>query len=148
MLLLTLLPALRLYPPIPSNSKTSIRDTVLPLGGGPDGKSPLLVPAGTTVRWYSYALHRRQDLWGADAEEFRPERWSDGRQRGWQFLPFNGGPRVCLGQKLAMLEVGYVTARLVQTMKSIESHDVRPWREEINLTLCSGGGVRVGIERA
>lgn len=94
-------------------------------------------------------MHRRADLWGADAESFRPERWEDGQQQlGWQFLPFNGGPRACLGQRLAMTEVAYVTARLAQTMKNVESRDVRPWREELNLMLCSGGGVRVGVMRA
>lgn len=88
-------------------------------------------------------MHRRQDLWGTDAEEFGPERWEDGRQRGWQFLSFNGGPRVYLGQKLAMTKVAFVRVRLVQTMKSVQSRDARSWREELNLALCSGGEVRV-----
>lgn len=41
--------------------------------------------------------------------------------------------------------MAYVTARLVQTLKRVESRDVRAWREELNLTLCSGGGVRVRL---
>ena len=83
---------------MPVNGRTAIRDNVLPLGGGPDGKSPLLVPKGYGIGYSVYAMQRRKDLWGEDAEEFRPERWETARP-SWEFLPFNGGPRVCLGRK-------------------------------------------------
>jgi cytochrome P450 len=46
-----------------------------------------------------YAMHRRKDLWGNDADEFKPERF-EGRQPGPEFLPFNSGPRICVGRKL------------------------------------------------
>ena len=76
----------------------SILDTVLPRGGGPDGTSPLFIPAKTTVGWSLYTMHRREDLFGEDVEEFRPERWQTLRP-GWEYLPFNGGPRICIGRK-------------------------------------------------
>jgi hypothetical protein len=41
--------SLRLMPVVPGNSRVAIRDTILPLGGGPEGKSPVLVEAGDTV---------------------------------------------------------------------------------------------------
>ena len=51
-------------------------------------------------------MHRRPDLYGLDAELFRPERWDedmplkrDQTWSKWGYLPFNGGPRVCLGSK-------------------------------------------------
>ncbi|KAM0414617.1 hypothetical protein ACHAPT_013536 [Fusarium lateritium] len=67
--------ALRLWAPVATNSREAVKDTVLPKGGGPDGQSPLFVPKGTGCRWSSYSLHRRKDIYGEDAEEFRPERW-------------------------------------------------------------------------
>ena len=86
------------------NTRTSIRDTVLPTGGGPDRQSPIFVPGGTSVAFSVYSLHRRPDLFGMDAEIFRPERWdenlpiySDPKLRSWGYLPFHGGPRACLG---------------------------------------------------
>lgn len=91
--------ALRLYPVVPINQRMSVVDTVLPLGGGPDGKSPLFVPAKKTVGWSLYTMHRRKDLYGEDADEFKPERWETMRP-GWEYLPFNGGPRICIGRKL------------------------------------------------
>lgn len=80
--------------------------TLLPRGGGPDGLSPVLVRKGDNVAFCVYAMHRRKDLYGEDAEEFRPERWDedlplyyDKVNAAWGYLPFNGGPRVCLGRK-------------------------------------------------
>ncbi len=61
-------------------------------------KAAHFVRKGTTVLWYVYAMHRRADIFGDDAEDFRPERW-DGLRPGWGFLPFNGGPRICIGRE-------------------------------------------------
>lgn len=89
---------LRLYPPVPINSRQALRDTTIPRGGGPDGMAKVFVRKDQHVNYSVYALHRRKDLWGPDADEFKPERWI-GRKSGWEYLPFNGGPRVCLGRE-------------------------------------------------
>jgi cytochrome P450 len=73
--------ALRLFTPVATNSRKSNKETVLPRGGGPDGSRPVLVPKGTSVRWSSHALHRDKSVFGADAEDFRPERWDELRVR-------------------------------------------------------------------
>lgn len=83
---------LRLFPTVPVNSRRSVKDTTIPRGGGPDGLSPLFIPKGTEVNYCVYAMHRNKDLWGPDAEEFKPERWN-GKKPGFEYLPFNGGPR-------------------------------------------------------
>ena len=97
---------LRLYPPVPINDRRAEKTIVLPTGGGPDRTAPVLVPKGTTVAWSAYAMHRRPDFYGIDAEIFRPERWDedlpvrrDKTNAKWGFLPFSGGPRSCLGRK-------------------------------------------------
>ena len=74
--------ALRLYPVLPGNQRTAIVDTILPLGGGPDGKSPIFIPKGQIVEYAVYAMHRRKDFYGEDAEEFKPERWET-LKPGW-----------------------------------------------------------------
>jgi len=51
------------------------------------------------VSYNVFAMHRRTDLWGKDAKTFRPERWEENAKHGWEYLPFNGGPRICLGRK-------------------------------------------------
>lgn len=74
--------ALRLFSPIATNSRAANKETILPRGGGKDGTQPILIPKGTPVRWSSYVLHRNKDVFGPDADEFKPERWdSDLRVR-------------------------------------------------------------------
>ncbi len=96
--------SLRLHPVVPENSRQAIVDTVLPVGGGEDEKSPVFVAKGQIVHWSLYTMHRRKDLYGEDAEAFKPERWLDqddgtkGLRVGWEYLPFNGGPRICVGR--------------------------------------------------
>ncbi|KAL2282301.1 hypothetical protein FJTKL_10922 [Diaporthe vaccinii] len=82
---------LRLYPVVPINSRWAYKDTVLPTGGGPNGTDPVFVPKNSAVDYCVYVTQRRKDIWGPDADEFRPERW-EGRKVGWEYLPFNGGP--------------------------------------------------------
>ncbi len=93
---------LRLYPVVPVNSRRATKDTTLPRGGGPDGNSPIFVRKDEQVDYSVHVMHRRKDLWGQDAEEFKPERWV-GKKVGWEYLPFNGGPRICLGRKWSSL---------------------------------------------
>lgn len=58
-------------------------------------------------------MHRREDLWGPDALEFDPDRFIDSRVQKYLtpnpfiFLPFNAGPRICLGQQVCHAEVLY-----------------------------------------
>ncbi|KAK7949219.1 uncharacterized protein PG986_010105 [Apiospora aurea] len=139
--------SLRTQPVVPLNNKQALQDTVLPRGGGPDGQSPLFVPKGTIVAWTIYTLHRRPEFYGDDADEFRPERWEHLRP-SWEYLPFNGGPRICVGQQYALTEAAYVTTRLVQEFERIENRDPGPWVESVGLTICSRNGVKVGLYRA
>ena len=95
--------SLRLYPIVPENSRVAREDTTLPRGGGRNGDLPLFIPKGEIVGWSLYTMHRRKDIFGEDAEDFRPERWLDAKNEtplrpGWAYLPFNGGPRVCIGR--------------------------------------------------
>lgn len=84
---------LRLFPPLPWNSRRSTRGTSLPTGGGRDGLSPIFVPKGTETVYMVYLMQRQPEIWGSDAEEFRPERWRSHKHSGFDYLPFNGGPR-------------------------------------------------------
>ncbi|KAL8893202.1 MAG: hypothetical protein Q9192_005500 [Flavoplaca navasiana] len=119
--------ALRLYPSVPVNSRTALKPIILPVGGGPDLKSPIFVPKGGAVAYSVYAMHRRPDLYGLDAELFRPERCDEDMPMNedpinakWGYLPFNGGPRTCLGMDFALTEAAYTVVRLIQAFPTIQ----------------------------
>ena len=137
---------LRLHPPLPHNARVALVDTILPVGGGPSGRSPVLVPRGTAVEFHASALHRRSDLWGEDASEFRPERWEKqtANDTAWRFLPFSAGPRQCIGQGLGWTLALYTLVRLVQTFESLESEDMTgEWTENLGVVCFPEG--RVGV---
>ena len=90
--------ALRLHPVVPINQRWASKDAVLPCGGDEE-KSSVTIPKGSNIYIYVYTMHRRKDVYGEDANEFRPERWEEGLRPGWAFVPFGGGPRLCIGRE-------------------------------------------------
>ncbi|KAK8150313.1 hypothetical protein G3M48_002883 [Beauveria asiatica] len=136
---------LRLYPPVPINSREAIRDTVLPTGGGEDGSKPVFVPKGTSLKYSPYVMHRRSDLYGPDAMEWNPDRWL-GRSHGWDYLPFNGGPRICIGQKFALTAGAYVLSRLAQQFDTCEAMASKgPLESKLGAVLIPAAGVPVSL---
>ncbi|MCJ1260408.1 hypothetical protein MMC22_000269 [Lobaria immixta] len=119
---------LRLFPSVPVNTRTAHQTTILPVGGGSNGQSPVLVRRDENVAYCIYAMHRRKDLYGHDAEDFRPERWEeqnlplyrDSVSAAWGYLPFSGGPRVCLGQDFGLVGTSYALVRILQEFPTIK----------------------------
>ncbi|KAJ3497075.1 hypothetical protein NLG97_g2179 [Lecanicillium saksenae] len=138
---------LRLYTPVASHSRQAAVDTTLPRGGGPDGQSPIAVRAGTSVVWSVYALNRNPLHYGDDWAEFRPERWESLRPLATSahFMPFGSGPRSCIGQQMAQMEISYVLVRLLQAFETLDSRDERPFREAEAVSFYSAHGTMVGM---
>ncbi|KAF8350986.1 cytochrome P450 [Amanita rubescens] len=113
---------LRLFPAVPFNMRATTTATVWP---SKDGERPFYIPANTKTPYSVFLMHRRKDLWGPDAESFDPDRFLDDRQRKYLtpnpfiFLPFNAGPRICLGQQFAYNETSFFLIRLLQQFSSI-----------------------------
>ncbi|KAI0165383.1 cytochrome P450 monooxygenase [Hypoxylon sp. FL1284] len=150
---------LRLHPPVPLISRTALRATTLPRGGGPDGTAPVRVPRGVSVLYSAYCLHRRPDLYGMDAELFRPGRWDEeplrsrdaAAHRGWTFLPFGGGPRTCLGMDFSLTEGAYAIVRILQRFPSIRLPADEPVqvagqeKQAVTISLRPADGCRVDL---
>ncbi|KID65470.1 Cytochrome P450 52A12 [Metarhizium brunneum] len=139
--------ALRLYPVVPMNVRTALTDTTLPTGGGDDGRSPIFVPKGTDVGYSVFIMHRRKDLWGDDCDVFKPERW-ESRKPGWDYLPFNGGPRICIGQQFALTEIAYVLVRMLQRIDVLDGSAAGPVKHGLTLTNCPADGVKLRLHFA
>ncbi|KAH9934405.1 cytochrome P450 monooxygenase pc-bph [Fomitopsis serialis] len=74
---------------------------------------PREVPTGGTVLSVpTYTVHRNEDVWGSDADVFRPERWLERDKNELQkaFNPFSFGPRGCIGRNLASMELFIIVA--------------------------------------
>jgi cytochrome P450 len=102
--------ALRLCPPAPAVGRMVMADIEV---------NGYRLPAGTFAIVAIYAMHRDPALWEDplcfDPDRFSPER-SKGRDR-WQYLPFGGGPRACIGDHFAMLEATLALATILRRIK-------------------------------
>ncbi|BAD68167.1 cytochrome P450-dependent fatty acid hydroxylase-like protein [Oryza sativa Japonica Group] len=99
--------AMRLYPPVAMDSHCCQNDDVLPDG--------TFVGKGWQVTYSAYAMARLEELWGADCEEFRPERWLDEDgvfrpESPFKYPVFHGGPRMCLGKEMAYIQMKSIAA--------------------------------------
>lgn len=138
---------LRLHPVVPINNREAVRDTTLPRG---DGDLPIAIKQGQVVTFSVYLMHRRKDLWGEDALDFRPDRWAE-RIPPWHFLPFSGGPRVCIGQQFALIEASYLLVRVLQQYDAIEpvdGKDMSALKKGLGLTMWPASGVKVRMHEA
>jgi cytochrome P450 len=100
---------LRFYPPVPFELKQCEQATTLPDG--------TYLPKTAVLVWCTWAMNRSRLIWGPDADDFKPERWlEDGNlisKTASEYPVFNGGPRTCLGKKMAELVAIQVIATLV-----------------------------------
>ncbi|XP_042398487.1 cytochrome P450 734A6-like [Zingiber officinale] len=108
-LLMIIYETLRLYPPAVATIRQAKAD--VELGG-------YRIPQGTELLIPIMGLHHDAELWGPDVAQFNPERFANGAARAARhptaFIPFGLGPRMCIGQNLALLEAKITVAVLLQ----------------------------------
>ncbi|RSK33883.1 cytochrome P450 [Hymenobacter metallilatus] len=98
---------MRLYPPAWILDRVALEDDEFQ--GRP-------IPKGTLFSLYLYGLHRHPTLW-PEPDAFRPERFAVGAQPpvpAYAYLPFGGGPRLCIGNHFALTEIQVV---LLETLR-------------------------------
>lgn len=113
---------LRLFPPVPFNIKESVESRAWT---NPDTGIRYYIPANTKVSWSVLTMQRDPTLWGPDSLRFDPERWIDDRKayvtrNPFIFLPFQAGPRICVGQQFAYNEASFFLIRFLQKFDSID----------------------------
>ncbi|KAK3932590.1 Cytochrome P450 4C1 [Frankliniella fusca] len=111
---------LRLYPSVPLFIRKLHTDLQLPEVNG----KRMTVPPGVAVIIAPYILHRQASLW-PNPERFDPDRFLPeecATRHPYAYVPFSGGPRNCIGQKYAMMEMKCMIARLLMEFKFIEAY--------------------------
>ncbi|XP_071723426.1 cytochrome P450 94A2-like [Rutidosis leptorrhynchoides] len=117
---------MRLYPPVPVDSKDAQNDDVWPDG--------TIIKKGYRAMFNIYAMGRIEMLWGSDWAAYKPERWlkkaeneNGGENKKWNFVArdqytypvFQAGPRVCLGREMAFLQMKRVVAGVLNRFKVV-----------------------------
>lgn len=149
---------LRLYPAVPFNVRTALKDTTLPHGGGTDGMSPMGVLKGEYVGYSTLVMQRRTDLLPPSSVSFAPplafspDRWKNWQPKPWLYIPFNAGPRICIGQQFALTEMSYTIVRILQRFETVQDFmgpvDGGNPCLKAEIVLQHGQGVRVGFWEA
>jgi cytochrome P450 len=104
------------------------------------------LPAGTFVMAAIAALHYREDLF-PQPEEFRPERFLEGKADNYAWIPFGGGVRRCIGAAFAEYEMRIVLRTILERAE-LRAPEQRPERVKVrNITLAPGRGTRVILDR-
>ncbi|KAH7878863.1 cytochrome P450 [Lentinula edodes] len=128
--------SLRLYAPVTSMSRYTLQDAVVPLSKpiiGVDGTEirEISVPRGTQVVISMYNANRNEELWGPDANEWKPERWLSPLPEAViqahvpgiysHLMTFSAGSRSCIGFKFSQLEMKVVLVVLLEYFKFFPS---------------------------
>lgn len=143
---------LRLYPAVPYNLRAALEDTTLP---GQPGQPDIAVLKDDVVVYSTLSMQRRADLYPpvsekfADPAVFSPDRWDHWTPKAWNYVPFNGGPRICVGQNFAMTEIAFCLVRLLQRYDRVEYRgDWYSQYHKAEIVGCPGHGVPVAFHEA
>jgi cytochrome P450 len=105
------------------------------------------VQPGDIVSIWPWLLHRNRDLW-EDPDAFRPERFAEGaaKPHRFQYIPFGGGPRVCVGARFATAEALAILAQWLSAWR-FEPAPNREVRPSGMVTLRPAGGLPLRLRR-
>jgi cytochrome P450 len=101
---------LRLHPAVPLNMRQVLETTTIP---GRPGEADIFLLKGDSVTINVLGMHTCADLYPptsaqfADLKIFSPERWEHWTPKPWTYIPFSGGPRICIGQNFALTEMAF-----------------------------------------
>ncbi|BAF10822.1 alkane hydroxylase MAH1 [Oryza sativa Japonica Group] len=135
--------SMRLYPPGPIERKATLAEDVLPSGHTVRAGDNILIPV--------YSMGRMASVWGKDSGEYRPERWvtEDGKLRhvpAHRFMPFNAGPRLCLGKDISVLQMKSVAAAVAWNfdLEVVAGHAVEP---KVSIVMQIKNGLMVKVKK-
>jgi cytochrome P450 len=131
--------ALRLYPAVYSMLREARQDDQL---GG------YHVPAGTTVILPQWVIHRDGRFY-PDPEVFAPERWTREFERSLPrcaYFPFGAGPRVCIGNSFALMELNLILPTILQRWH-LESASATPLELMASITTRPRRGIAMVVHR-
>ncbi|KAE8702167.1 ubiquitin carboxyl-terminal hydrolase 5-like isoform X1 [Hibiscus syriacus] len=134
--------SMRLYPPVPVDTKACLNEDILPDG--------TFIGKDWFFTYHAYAMGRMKVIWGENCEEYFPERWLDehGKYRQenpFRFPIFHGGPRMCLGKDMAYIQMKSIVAAVLERfVVEVQGKDKSP-QHLLSLTLRMKGGLSIRV---
>lgn len=128
--------ALRLCPPGPTGSRRATRDVEV---------AGYRVEAGTMLVFGRMSVQRDPTLW-TNPLQFDPDRFSPQNSKDrdrWQYVPFGGGPRSCIGDHFAMLEATLAIATIIRNVRITALEAEFPLA--VPFTMVPGGPIRARV---
>lgn len=91
------------------------------------------IPGGTIIGCNAWVLHRRPEIFGADVDTFRPERWIDAspdklREMKGTMLQFGAGARTCIGKNISLLEIYKLVPSFLRRFEFELEHPGAEWK--------------------
>ncbi|KAL3841140.1 hypothetical protein ACJIZ3_025731 [Penstemon smallii] len=106
----SILESMRLYPPVPVDTKACNKDDILPDG--------TFIGKDWFISYHTYAMGRMKNIWGEDCCEYKPERWIENgickHEDPFKYPVFHAGPRMCLGKEMAYIQMKSIVACVLE----------------------------------
>ncbi|XP_031265116.1 cytochrome P450 94A2-like [Pistacia vera] len=135
--------SLRLYPPVPLDSKVCCNDDKLPDG--------TFVGKGWIISYHAYAMGRMEGIWGKNCHEFLPERWLENgmfrQENAYRFPVFHAGPRMCIGKDMAYIQMKSIVASVIERfIVDVQDKNKSP-EYVLSMTLRMKNGLKVKVRK-
>ena len=132
---------LRLYPPGAFVARETLDEVQL---------GNVVIPKGVCIWTLIPTLHREIEIWGEDANEFKPERFTDGIAKACKvpqlYMPFGAGHRLCLGKNFALVELKIIISLIVSKFRFSLSPEYRH-SPSFRMIVGPSNGVKIVCQR-
>ncbi|KAG8372169.1 hypothetical protein BUALT_Bualt12G0038500 [Buddleja alternifolia] len=140
----SIMEAMRLYPPVPVDTKACKEDDILPDG--------TFIGKDWFISYHTYAMGRMESVWGKDCCEYKPERWIDEngickQESPFKYPVFHGGVRMCLGKDMAYIQMKSIVACVLERFRiDLVMEKGKCPEHMLSLTLRMKGGLHVRVK--
>ncbi|PHT30158.1 hypothetical protein CQW23_30266 [Capsicum baccatum] len=136
--------AMRLYPPVPIDTRSCLKDDILPDG--------TFIGKGWFMSYQTYSMGRMESIWGKDCCDYKPERWFDENgvykhESPFKFPVFHAGPRMCLGKDMAYIQMKSIAASVLEKFEfDVQLENEKCPEYILSLTLRMKGGLAAKVK--
>jgi len=101
---------------------------------GADSLRDYIINAGDRIIFSPYMVHRHKDFW-QEPEQFSPERFDSPPTHKFAYFPFGGGPRVCIGEHFALMEITILLVTILKNFPRMKLKSMEPVGYDYSITL-------------